>query len=113
MSYKEHPFQKMAMFSIEKFVFIPRRAQGHECLNSTEWLTHYFQLNYRTTTVSRAGDGGGSDDVHLPLVRPDEGAATWQEMSTAVDSVGCHTSIKRLNALNKMIECHVSCGRVK
>ena len=54
--------------------------------------------------MSRAGDGGGSADVYLPRVRPDAGAATWQEMSTAVDSVGCHTSLNRLTTLNKMIE---------
>ena len=49
--------------------------------------------------MSRASDGGDSDDVYLPREQPDEGAARWQEMSTAVDSVGYHTSINKIDCL--------------
>ena len=91
--------RKATKSSTEKLEVYSKGARGSEFLSSTKWLTHYSKLNYRTTTVSRASDGGGSDDVYLPRVRPDEGVATWQEMSTAVDSVRCQTKIKKIDCL--------------
>ena len=90
---------KAKQSSTEKLEVYSKGARGSECLNSTKWLTHCCKLIYRISTVSRAGDDGGSDDVYLTRVRPDEGSATWQEMSTAVDSVGCHTSINKIDCL--------------
>ena len=69
---------KATKSSTEKLEVSFKGARGSECLNSTKLLAHYCKLNYITTKVSRARDGGGSDDVYLPRVRPDEGAATWQ-----------------------------------
>ena len=113
VSSQETYLPKAKQSSTEKLEVYSRGARGSECLSSTKWLTHCCKLIYRIPTVSRAGDGGGSDDVYLPRVRPDEGQPRGRRCQQPLTVWGATRQSTRLTALNKMIECHVSCGRVK